>query len=114
MHSIIEETPQLTKNAGDNGSQSGLYRTNTFPRSRKRLWRRSVSDGEAAIAKHSALAAAQAQSSSTDHKTFRRGLSEQFQRLGRETLERIGKVNRAKRLAGKQTGRNGYSASPLV
>lgn len=108
MHSTIEETPQLGTLSSVNARQSGLYRTNTFPRSRKRLWRRSVSDGEAAIAKHSALAVAETSSSKDHHKTFRRGFSEQFQRFGRETLVRLGKLNRVRRLTGK-SGREGWN-----
>lgn len=110
MNSIIEETPTRKSQSHD----SSLYRTNTFPRLRSKRWRRSVST-QPDITSAAAVSppysptedtpspsASKVGSSDTlpSIKGFKRGFSEQFYRLGRGTLERIGRSNRARRLAG--------------
>lgn len=82
-----------------------LSRTNTFPRSNKRAVRRSCSETPERAPLDfcpSPPAASLAPPIATARQSgVRRGLSEHFYRLGRGTLDRIGRANRAKRLAGK-------------
>lgn len=90
--------------------QSSLYRTNTFPRSRDRrkMTRRQTSQVAADRNESLPLDALVIASPSDDvqqhhfgsAKGFRRGLSEQMQRIGRGTLDRLQRVNRARKLAG--------------
>ena len=118
--SSIEETPKTTTSRhGAKSRLTNLYRTNTFPRVKKREWRRSVSaipEGHSAadnvsppysptsdcLVSNSGSNAKDATSSGSGggFKGFKRGFSEQFSRIGRGTLDRIGRLNRVRKLAG--------------
>lgn len=86
-----------------NSQQQPLHRTNTFPRSRHKLAQRQMSatvsyDNDRLTP--SVTPAADSQNLTGSLKGFRRGFSEQMQRLGRGTLDKLQRANRVRKLAG--------------
>ena len=83
-----------------------IYRTNTFPRIKKKakysneIVSLSPLSGQRYSLQQNLATNSTGQQYSGAFRDFKRGFSEQVQRIGRGTLDKLQKINRARRLAG--------------